>query len=254
MNNSYKNELTANINNRGIVDVDTIKGCQYGLELNSNGCYGNCYACRNAKRFGRNFSKSIIRKVNYKSNILNKINKAITKSKLSFMRIGVMGDPSHAWEHTLRFCELVQPNQLELFFSPPRHIVIITKHWIVLTENQIDRFGRLKNVIFNTSISPLDTDEQIRYRLQQYHRIKNKSILRIVSCDFNDSKLNQTQQWLFDNEYVIDNPLRCFKKHNLVISGKINIRPFGNQFISQFNDETFTDKCKDCPDMCGVNS
>ena len=45
------------------------------------------------------------------------------------------------------------------------------------------------NIIINTSISALDNDYEIEYKLNQYNNLKKycKSILRIVSCDFNEN-------------------------------------------------------------------
>jgi len=241
------NKITININNKGVIDMDTVKGCEHGMRLNSKGCYGNCYAYRAMKRYGYNFNESVKRYVYNKNEFFNNVKKTIFKSGLKFIRIGVMGDPSHYWNHTLGICELLK--------SFPYYIVIITKHWITLTDCQLDRFNKLENIIFNTSISALDTKKQIKYRLNQYYRIEGtgKSVLRIVSCDFNNDYFNKIQQNLFLNKFVIDNPFRCFKNHKLVVNNIINIIPFGNQYISKFNDKTYTGKCKGCPDMCGVS-
>jgi hypothetical protein len=40
----YKNIISLSKNERGIWDLDTIKGCKSGLLENPKGCYSDCYA------------------------------------------------------------------------------------------------------------------------------------------------------------------------------------------------------------------
>ena len=52
----YKDIISLSKNERGIWDLDTIKGCESGLLENDKGCYNDCYAFKTAKRYGIDFS------------------------------------------------------------------------------------------------------------------------------------------------------------------------------------------------------
>ena len=200
----YGPRLALTINRKGVLDLDTVKGCTMGcLARPGGGCYGLCYAWKLANAFGIDFSKSVTRKATTKE--LRKILAGILSAKELFVRIGTMGDPSHSWPWTIKVSEEI---------SGPKPVVIITKHWIELTSSQMEKLG-LAGVVLNTSISPLDTEQERTYRLEQYNRYKSygKSILRIVSCDFNRSnqtgaELSDIHETLFNNDRVLDNPLR----------------------------------------------
>jgi hypothetical protein len=51
-NKQYHPILTATLNRKGVLDVDTVKGCTIGLAKYPKGCYGECYAYKNARRYG----------------------------------------------------------------------------------------------------------------------------------------------------------------------------------------------------------
>ena len=55
----YKNIISLSKNERGIWDLDTIKGCESGMLENPKGCYNDCYAFKTANRYGIDFNKSI---------------------------------------------------------------------------------------------------------------------------------------------------------------------------------------------------
>lgn len=251
---TYKDELTVDINQKGVLDLDTIKGCALGCRNCEKGCWGLCYAYKIANYRGIDFSKSITRWLKTKSQ-MKSIGKTIFRSEKEFVRIGTMGDPCHNWDYTLRICKWVA--------NSDKPIVIITKHWIELTDKQMEEFGKL-GVIINTSLSALDTKEQIEYRLKQYERYKKygKSVLRIISCDFNrenkeGKRLAEIQDELFKNDYIIDNPLRVPLNYPMVKSGIIKVKKImdinSKVYMSKVNPDTYIGVCKDCPEMCGVN-
>lgn len=185
---NYGQYITANINNKGVFDIDTVKGCTFGMTKYPNGgCYGLCYAAKIATAYGFDFSKSISREINdnrqlqlIEGSIANKLGAIIKKlsdHKLSWFRVGTMGDPCHNWELTENLCG---------FLYTIRTPIIITKHWNVIPNKILNNFKKY-NAIINTSISPLDTNYEIMHRVKQFARIKKagiKSILRVVSCKF----------------------------------------------------------------------
>lgn len=109
---TYKEIISLSNNERGIWDLDTIKGCKSGLLNNEKGCYNDCYAYKTAKRYGIDFSKSIERNFIDEKHRLEII-RQIEKIDMPFIRIGCAGDPSENWEHTIKIIsELRRNNQL----------------------------------------------------------------------------------------------------------------------------------------------
>jgi len=260
----YKNIISLSKNERGIWDLDTIKGCESGLIENPNGCYNDCYAYKTAKRYGINFGKSIER---YFENELHKqsIVRQIEKIDMPFIRIGCAGDPSENWQHTINIIKQIrESSQLSLFdISSKKQIVIITRHWKILTDIQLNEVLKY-NICINTSISALDNDYLINKSIEQYNRLKPfcKSVLRIVSCDFNENNLigkqmAEVQRKLFKNDLIIDTVFRPSKNNIFVKDGIINVSKMGfmksKALVSKFNKKTFLGKCNSCLEMCGLN-
>jgi hypothetical protein len=260
----YKNIISLSKNERGIWDLDTIKGCKSGLIENQNGCYNDCYAYKTAKRYGIDFSKSIERNFENESH-KQSIIKQIEKIDMPFIRIGCAGDPSENWEHTIKIIKQIrESSQLSLFdISSNKQIVIITRHWNTLTDVQLNELLKY-NICINTSVSALDNDYLINKGLEQYNRLKNycKSVLRIVSCDFNEDnqtgkKMAEIQRKLFKNKLTIDTVFRPSKNNTFVKDGIIKVKKMSfmksKQLISKMNKKAFIGKCENCLEMCGLN-
>jgi hypothetical protein len=260
----YKNIISLSKNGRDIWDLDTIKGCASGLAENKNGCYGDCYAYKTANRYGIDFSKSIERHFENEAH-KQSIIKQIEKIDMPFIRIGCAGDPSENWEHTINIIKNIKENsQLSLFdISSKKQIVIITRHWKSLTDEQLSTISKY-NICINTSISALDNEDTIKHSLEQYNRLKNycKSVLRVVTCDFNMEnkegvRLSEIQDGLLSNRLVIDTVFRPSKKNQFVTNEIINVSKMSflgkKTLLSKKNKKAFTGKCKNCLEMCGIN-
>ena len=202
---NYIEDISATSNRKGVLDIDTVKGCAFGMKAYPcGGCYGLCYACKISTLYGFDFSKSISRK------FLNRfaIERTVRRHSESWFRIGTMGDPCHDWDLTVMVCKW-----LGRFKTP----IIITKHWVEMSDEQAQTMKE-SGAIINTSISPLDSHTERVYRLHQFNRMKRlglRSVLRIVSCEFGEThtgkELSAIQKELFKNSPVIDNPLRIPK-------------------------------------------
>lgn len=260
----YKSIIFLSKNERGIWDLDTIKGCESGLLENPKGCYNDCYAFKTAKRYGIDFSKSIERYFENETH-RNLIVKQIEKIDMPFIRIGCSGDPSENWEHTINIIKQIKENsQLSLFdISSKNQIVIITRHWKTLTDKQLNELKKY-NICINTSVSALDNERLINKSLFEYNRLKPycKSILRIVSCDFNEQNetgkiMAEIQRKLFKEENTIDTVFRPSSKNEFVLNGIINVKKMGfmksKALVSKYNKKTFLGKCNNCLEMCGLN-
>ncbi len=248
----YAKRLTVEVNSKGVMDIDTVKGCSLGMKARPGvGCYGSCYANKLADLYGYDFPVSVSRKIIPEERSL--IERKVKSHASNWFRIGTMGDPCHDWNGTVEVCE---------WLGKIKTPVIITKHWVSATDEQLLRMKAV-GVVFNTSLSALDTDEELSHRLRQFYRIGGLgliSIARIVSAKFGDTpdgrRMAAIQQRLYALKPQIDNPLRVTKTHPQVASGDIIVekRKDINAVVSMsiHDQKVFTGKCQDCPDQCGV--
>jgi hypothetical protein len=170
------------------------------------------------------------------------------------VRIGCSGDPSECWDHTIEVLREIQWCNKE--------IVIITRHWSLLSNAELEWMSNL-NLCINKSVSAID-DEAVRERsVAQYLRIQKycKSILRIISCDFNTDnpegrRMAGIQENLFAHGDTIDTVFRPSKSNPLVQHGIINVsrEKFNGKatLASKVNKRTWMGKCATCPEQCGV--
>lgn len=252
----YANVLTVDINQKGVLDVDTVKGCTAGMNARpGTGCYGGCYAAKIAKFRGIDFASSVTRKVSGVADA-RAIERAVAAAPEGFFRVGTMGDPCHAWEHTVATIEWLAP------FAVP---VIVTKHWVTATTEQLARLVEC-GAVLNTSVSALDTAAELRHREKQiarYAALGGVSVARIVSCDFDIStpdgaEMALVQARLFTLQPHLDNPLRVPRSHDLVRRGVIRVQALHDLgeapvTISRVNPETYVGHCSACPDKCGLS-
>lgn len=249
---SYSDKITLTENSRGIWVLDPIMGCKSGLEKDKKGCFSDCYAARNARIYGYDFTENVLRDFKnekHKQSIIKKINYL----DFPFIRMGNSGDPSENWEHTLKI--------LESLYMINKEVVIITKHWNKLTLEQLKRLSKL-NVCINTSISAID--ENLHQNIEQFELLKKycKSVLRCVSFDFNIKnkkglEYDIIQNWIFNNYNVLDTVFRCSKSNPLYKNEIINIKEtkfLGKKcYISKYNNKTYFGNCNSCLEKCGLN-
>jgi hypothetical protein len=260
----YRDIITLNKNARGCYILDTVKGCSY-LQKNPRGCYGDCYANNIATRYGFDFSIPVKRDfIKQRGQIYFdgfadekhecEIIRQAKNADMPFIRIGEMGDPSESWEHTVSVCKTIARSK--------KKIVIITKHWKTIPENIITELEKI-DVCINTSISAMDSEDQIRNRIQQGDRLADycNSVLRVVTCDFNTAttqggKMKLIQDKLLERKHI-DTVFRPNKNNDLVISKTINIEKIkflrGDVLASMHNKNIWFGMCSQCPDMCGIN-
>lgn len=249
---SYSNKITLTENGRGIWTIDPIMGCKSGVEKDKKGCFSDCYAARNARIYGYDFTENILRDFESEKHLQSIIRK-INKLDFEFIRMGNSGDPSENWDHTIKILESLKPINKE--------IVIITRHWNRLNLEQLKRISKL-NVCINTSISPIDSD--LHRNIEQYEILKNycKSILRCVSFNFNPKNkkalnYDDIQNWIFNTYDVLDTVFRCSKSNPLYKEGIIKIKEtkfLGKKcYVSKKNPKTYFGGCANCLEKCGVN-
>lgn len=250
----YHDSITASVNAKGCMDVDTVKGCTMGMR-EPGGCYGECYAAKIASRYGIAFERSVPRGFVDQWQHRDILVRQLRQHALSWYRIGVMGDPSHAWQHTLGVIRHLRPAE--------KTAVIVTKHWQVLTDDQISRLLDL-DVVVHTSASGLDTEPQFRHRIAQHERLQRygvRSFLRVVTCSFGDTEwareCQTRQDRLMALPPIIDTPLRVSPTNPRVVSGELLTTHRtdalgGGALLSLHDPDVFLGNCAVCPDQCGV--
>jgi hypothetical protein len=254
----YLNVLTVTKNRKGVLDVDTVKGCAMGMAAYPDGgCYGECYAHKNARTYGFDFRVSVSRQFmgrEHKGTIIKIMNTVQT----GWYLIGTAGDPSYDWNHTVAIC-----NALWHTHKIP---VIRTKHWRTLEDWQIEKLRRLRAVI-NTSVSGMDSDSELKHRIGQVERLRAanvRSVCRIVTCCYGTSEWARTckekQDYLLSLAPIIDTPLRARKLNPRVVNGDIIITRRGEsvggggRLVSLHSPAAYLGTCRDCPDQCGVDA
>jgi hypothetical protein len=173
----------------------------------------------------------------------------------TWYRIGTAGDPSHDWNNTISVCESL--------VGTKKTPVIITKHWVTLTDGQIERLQAIPAVL-NTSTSGLDTELEIEHRVRQMKRLRGAGIRcvnRVVTCAFGNSEWAKArkdrQDYLLSLGPIIDNPLRAYQSNQHVVNGNILLTRVeeavgGGKFVSLHDKSAYLGTCKGCPDQCGV--
>ena len=253
----YRSVLTAEVNGKGVLDIDTVKGCAAGMQAYPNGgCYGECYAYKVAARYGIDFATSVSRRFSDREHTAT-VRRLMQAHPSTWYRVGTFGDPCHDWDNTITVCKA-------LWWTNKRP-VIISKHWTALTDDQLTRLKKAKPIM-HVSISGLDTDEEIQHRLEQRERIAAyglQSVLRVVTCQYGASEwarsCHEKQEHLLSLVPVIDNPLRPSRSNPRVLAGDIiaecnGASVGGGKFISLHNPDVHIGRCETCPDQCGCNN
>jgi hypothetical protein len=251
----YHEAITASLNSKGCMDVDTVKGCSPGMSAQEGGCYGECYAAKIAVRYGVEFETSVVRGFVDRWQHRDILVRQLREHYATWYRIGVMGDPSFDWSHTIAVIRHLRPAE--------KTAVIVTKHWKPLTDDHLSQLMEL-DVVFNTSNSALDTEAQSKYRVAQYQRLQHygiKSWNRVVTCQFGDTEWGRAaqirQDYLLSLLPIIDTPLRVSPDNPHVLNGDLltTRRPDsigGGTLLSLHDPSVFLGHCGDCPDQCGV--
>lgn len=249
----YSDLLTADVNAKGVLDVDTVKGCTAGMRNRPRGCYDACYAASIARFRGLDFTRAVSRRVHSHAQAIE-IESAVRAAPLGFFRVGTMGDPSHDWPLTVETIEWLAP------YATP---VVVTKHWRVASDEEISRLVDC-GAVLHTSVSALDTSVELSHRMHEIARYAGSggaSFARIVSCAFNPDlaegrRLAAIQDKIFELPLVIDNPLRIPRTHYLVASGLVRVEDVkdlnSTRPISLANRGSYLGHCAQCPDVCGI--
>jgi hypothetical protein len=251
----YQPFLTVDVNRKGVLDIDTVKGCTSGMAAYPDGgCYGECYAKKIADRNGIDFTRSVTRRFHtpWQRSTLCKL---MAESGANWYRVGTMGDPCHDWDNTNAVLKMLWPMKM----TP----VIVSKFWISPTDDQLVRLGK-NGAVLNISVSGMDTEGELAHRLSERARAQELGIytvLRVVTARYGASEWARTcaekQDYLLSLAPIIDNPLRARYTNERVLSGDIILTKRGDSIgggkaVSLYRDSAYLGRCANCPDQCGV--
>ena len=252
---TYQPFLTVELNRKGVLDVDTVKGCALGMAAHPNGgCYGECYAKRVAEMRGIDFSVSVSRKLHTQWHKAT-LSKIMGESGLSWYRVGTFGDPSHDWHNTVSVLVALRP----MGMTP----VVVTKAWIAPTDEEL-RGLFYAGAVINVSVSGMDTDDEREHRQEQLARFRAAGLTalpRVVTCQYGNTKwgrdCSEKQRALTSSGPFIDNPLRISKSNLRLLSGDIIATRRadsvgGGKLVSIRDRSTHLGRCSSCPDQCGI--
>ena len=144
-----------------------------------------------------------------------------------------------------------------------KEIVIITKHWTNLTDDQLLTISKM-NICINTSVSALDKLYLIENAVKQYEILKKycKSVLRVITAKFNvftaqGSYYEKIQFELLKNDSIIETVLRVNKNNQILKNGVIVVSKslfLGKQTLASKNKKTtYFGNCGSCFEQCGLN-
>lgn len=183
--------------------IDIVRGCQ-GAKIREKGCYESCYACKMARISNVKFNEPVINELNEK-----KLRKQLANNTSTWIRIGTNGDPSLAWDTTIRVSELCT--------QEGKQPLIMTKVWRNLTKTRLIKLAAVRAYI-QVGLSALDTEQELKVRKQfienyaQYY--KHGTIVKIMTLPFEDKRLAEMQENLvnYAKKYrFMELPLRIFK-------------------------------------------
>lgn len=250
----YSTKISLLKNSRGLYSLDTVLGCSSGTTKDKFGCFSDCYAAKAAYRYGYDFSNHVLRDFNNERHLASTIKK-INSLEADFIRIGTSGDPSEDWIHTFNILNKIKETN--------KKKVIITKHWKNIPDSLLLELSRL-GVVINTSISALDEKHVLENAITQYERLKPfcKSVLRIVTCDFNDMHplgfelaILQDKLIKIDDNYI-DTVFRPSKDSKYIKNNVINVnkKRFLNSkvLVSKLNKKAYFGHCDNCKEKCGI--
>jgi hypothetical protein len=254
--NDFTISLSGNRKTKYIIDVT--KGC-IGARVTDGGCYHSCFSLKMARMAGVDFAHTVIGTLN-EDLLLKQLKKVKDQS---YIRIGVAGDPSEAWELTVKVSQLIH----SVGIVP----IVTTKVWREPTLGQLEKMAKA-NVFLHISCSGLDRDQEIERRikiLQQYKACGGNPVMRIVSAPFKlgtGEQMKQEQLVLEADKNkipILETPLRVFKnvwyfnkmdetklKHHVsIFSGKPDSQLTAG-FILTNDPNNMCYACKECKNEC----
>lgn len=185
--------------------IETVYGCKHG---NAETCPWGCYAeftCRKLvlkdgdARTPVDFHTPVPQKLDKRV-----LERDLRKMKLGWVRIGIMGDPSYAWDDgqgggTVNACEFVA--------SRGKRPVVLTRLWERPSHGQLARLAKT-NTVMHCTVCAYDSDRFLLPRIntaKAYLELGGLWVWRVVTFHFDDTTelgldLWERQDWLMSGK------------------------------------------------------
>ncbi|MEM2618262.1 MAG: hypothetical protein QW356_02070 [Candidatus Hadarchaeales archaeon] len=170
--------------------IDTVRGC------GSTIC-GWCYAREATARYRIRFEVPVPQIL--KESLLRK---QLRNLREDWVRIGVMGEPSHDWALTARVAEICA--------SEGKRVVVVTRLLVFPSQETL---GALESVgaVINVTVSPTDPDGFLWPRVEMARGYRF-SVLRLISFAFANGIYSEHQRLLAaSHKRILEQPARVFR-------------------------------------------
>lgn len=160
--------------------TDVVVGCL----PSTNVCYGSCFAARESYRLGVDFG---VRVENILDEPLFRADLAQLPPGLRYLRNGWHSDPSWRWDLAARIASVIH--------DEGRHTVFVTKMFRAIPPDILPRLIAARAEL-RISVSALDTDAQLRHRLEAavaYRDAGGLAIPVVVTTRYREAILNAKQ-------------------------------------------------------------
>lgn len=201
--------------------LEPVYGCRGGLSNQGYGCPWGCHAKFTCKKLRADFDTPVPQVVDPKV-LLPQLRKVKGRG-IDWVRIGVMGEPSHHFDNTIHLAKLAHMIGL----IP----VLFTRFWEWPTDDQLAQLARYGTHL-HISISafdgkgltadgvPVARSKQWVRRVEEVHgkytALGGKGLWRVVTFHFDDDmevaeELWKRQDELMAQKYVLEQPARLMK-------------------------------------------
>lgn len=174
--------------------VDPVYGCVGALTNMDEdtgefyGCPWGCYALFSFKKLKADFSTPVPQIIDEKL-LKDDFRRARKRTRRSWVRNGVIGDPSLSWETTLDLCDI--EHRMDL--TP----VVFTRQWLDPNRTQVKEMVDY-GVLLHMSVCALDSDEFLAPReelVRSFLRHGGRVVLRNVTFHFDDTTEDSLRLW-----------------------------------------------------------
>lgn len=160
--------------------TDVVVGCLPASHV----CYGSCFAARESYRLGVDFG---VRVENTLDEPLFRADLVQLPTRQRYLRNGWHSDPSWRWDLAARIATVIHDER--------KHTVFVTKLFRAIPPDVLPRLIAARAEL-RISVSALDTDAQLRHRLETavaYRDAGGLAIPVVVTTRFREASLNAKQ-------------------------------------------------------------
>jgi len=204
--------------------IETVYGCKHG---NAETCPWGCYAELTCRKLVLKDGESRT-SVDFHTLVPQKLDKRVLerdlrKTKLGWVRIGIIGDPSYAWDDgqdggTVNACEFVA--------SRGKRRIVLTRLWERPSHDQLERLAGVDTVLHCT-VCAYDGNRFLVPRIntaRAYLELGGLWVWRVVTFRFDDTPELGLHLWKRQDELMSGKVGAVDGKHALVLETPARIK------------------------------